>query len=366
MYYFSTAPKTKKEDLFDREAELAELLEALKGDSRLILLVGMRRVGKTSLLKVALNELGRPHIYLDMRALRSYADVSFYELLSDGINEILPLHKRLLDHLKNVRGVAVSGFTISFDLKYSKPSILQLLKGVNQWAKEEGLALPIIFDEAQELRYFRGRVDIARLIAYSYDNLENVKFVLTGSEVGLLYSTLNLFESSSPLYGRHRKLITLNRFDRDLSAKFLREGFKQKGLQVDDTLIEYVVDKLDGIVGWLAYVGAEIVSRVKKGGKVGTELVERAVEEAVELVEDEVKKLPKTHIMVLQCLADGAKRWSEIKTYLTMRAGRTFANPQLANILDRLMKLSMVGKENDRYFLLDNLLGEAARRVRGF
>jgi AAA+ ATPase superfamily predicted ATPase len=34
---------------------LAELLEALRGGSKLILLVG-RRIGKTSLLKVALNE----------------------------------------------------------------------------------------------------------------------------------------------------------------------------------------------------------------------------------------------------------------------------------------------------------------------
>jgi len=58
----------------------------------------------------------------------------------------------------------------------------------------------------------------------------------------------------------------------------------------------------------------------------------------------------------------GGKRWSEIKTYLTMRIGRTFANPQLANALDRLMKLSMIEKVNDQYILLDNLLGEAAKR----
>lgn|GEM_PF-4079555 len=120
--------------MFDREAELAELLEALKGSWKFIILVGIRRVGKTSLLKVALNEWG-------------------------------------------------------------KPSIIQLLRRIDEWTGEEGLTLPIVFDEAQELRYFKGRFDIAKLIAYSYDNLENVKFVLKCSEAGLLYSTLDLFDS---------------------------------------------------------------------------------------------------------------------------------------------------------------------------
>jgi len=195
LSYFSTAPKTNRKDLFDREAELAELLEALKGSWKFIILVGIRRVGKTSLLKVALNEWGKPYIYLDLRGLKSYTDGAFYELFSDEVNEILPIRRRLLDYLKNVRGVTVTGFTVSFDLKDSKPSIIQLLRRIDEGVGEEGLTLPIVFDEAQELRYFKDRFDIAKLIAYSYDNLENVKFVLTGSEVGLLYSTLDLSNS---------------------------------------------------------------------------------------------------------------------------------------------------------------------------
>jgi AAA+ ATPase superfamily predicted ATPase len=195
LSYFSTAPKTNRKDLFDREAELAELLEALKGSWKFIILVGIRRVGKTSLLKVALNEWGKPYIYLDLRGLKSYTDGAFYELFSDEVNEILPIRRRLLDYLKNVRGVTVTGFTVSFDLKDSKPSIIQLLRRIDEGVGEEGLTLPIVFDEAQELRYFKDRFDIAKLIAYSYGNLENVKFVLTGSEVGLLYSTLDLSNS---------------------------------------------------------------------------------------------------------------------------------------------------------------------------
>jgi hypothetical protein len=68
-------------------------------------------------------------------------------------------------------------------------------------------------------------------------------------------------------------------------------------------------------------------------------------------------------MMVLQCLADGGRRWGEIKTYLTMRAGRAFANPQIANMLERLMKLGLIEMVNEQYLVLDNLLGEAAKRL---
>jgi hypothetical protein len=46
-----------------------------------------------------------------------------------------------------------------------------------------------------------------------------------------------------------------------------------------------------------------------------------------------------------------------------LRAGRTFANPQIANILERLMKLGLIGMVNEQYLVLDNLLGEAAKRL---
>lgn len=51
---FDVRPKTDRKDLFGRERELEWLLGALRSDVPLILLLGVRRVGKTSLLRVAL------------------------------------------------------------------------------------------------------------------------------------------------------------------------------------------------------------------------------------------------------------------------------------------------------------------------
>ncbi|MEM1621070.1 MAG: hypothetical protein QW536_03780 [Metallosphaera sp.] len=49
----------------------------------------------------------------------------------------------------------------------------------------------VVIDEAQELRKVRG-VNLLPSLAYAYDNLRNVKFILGGSEMGLLHDTLGL------------------------------------------------------------------------------------------------------------------------------------------------------------------------------
>jgi hypothetical protein len=69
---FDPRPKESREDFFDREKEL-ELIQAYaKKGSPIILCLGVRRIGKTSLLKVFLNETSYPHLYLNARKLADY------------------------------------------------------------------------------------------------------------------------------------------------------------------------------------------------------------------------------------------------------------------------------------------------------
>ena len=66
---FDPNVKINKKDLFDRERELEEIINATKSKERLIIIYGVRRVGKTSLINVALRELGEPFIIIDVRTL---------------------------------------------------------------------------------------------------------------------------------------------------------------------------------------------------------------------------------------------------------------------------------------------------------
>lgn len=256
MTYFSPGPKTDRRDLYDREKELSQLVDALKGRGKLIVVTGIRRIGKTSLIRVALKESKLPYIYLDLRKLETYSDAALLSLLSDALNTFIPLHKRLASYLKSIRGVSVEGLSISLSLKSPKPSISKLLDELDRWADKENQTLVIALDEAQELRFFKGRYNFAKIIAYSYDNHRAVKFLVSVSEVVVLYSTLGLNDERSPLYGRYRKVIQLERFSPDLARDFLVAGFKQEGVLVEDWVVERAVDVFDGVVGWLTFYGA--------------------------------------------------------------------------------------------------------------
>lgn len=61
---FREGPVDRPEELFDREEEFKELRDALNG-RRLVLLLGVRRVGKTSLARAATYD--RSRVYVDLR-----------------------------------------------------------------------------------------------------------------------------------------------------------------------------------------------------------------------------------------------------------------------------------------------------------
>jgi AAA+ ATPase superfamily predicted ATPase len=48
---------------------LSEVLNAIRSGERLITVCGVRRIGKSSLVNVALREVGEPFIIIDVRAL---------------------------------------------------------------------------------------------------------------------------------------------------------------------------------------------------------------------------------------------------------------------------------------------------------
>ncbi len=61
---FDITPKQDRKDFFDREEEIEKLKE-LK--TPIILVLGLRRTGKSSLIRISLNELNLPYIYIDLR-----------------------------------------------------------------------------------------------------------------------------------------------------------------------------------------------------------------------------------------------------------------------------------------------------------
>ncbi|WP_243676038.1 ATP-binding protein [Vulcanisaeta distributa] len=217
---FSTEPKTSLSELFDREVEIERFRSGL--NERLVLVLGIRRVGKSSLVLSVLNSLGIDYVFIDVRKL--YDNVSRKVPTERIYNELKSSLSRL-SFWERIKGVIneidVSLGPIRFRLGSSRirDGIAKILEAVNS----AGRRVVLVFDEAQYLRY--STTGLRPLLAYAYDYLRNITLVLTGSEVGLLHDFLGgLDDPSSELYGRYYFVIELKPFNRERSIEFLRRG----------------------------------------------------------------------------------------------------------------------------------------------
>ena len=344
---FDERPKTKREDLFDRQKELEELNRNV--NRPFILLTGVRRIGKTSLLNVFLNEIGMPYILLDCRKLKeNYGWKDFYQLLSKSSSKII-------EFLKGIKGVRIFGGEVEFSWKGKDfVSLSDLFDHLNK------NRLIIAFDEAQKLRGPLSR-EIKEALAHAYDYDNNLTFILTGSEVGLLYDFLSVENPSSSLYGRYFHEIKLERFDKEMSVSFLEKGFSELSISVSDSIIEEIVNFFDGIPGWLTFAG-NLYSQVKDIEKVKEIAVNVALEELKNLLESKRKvseQLGKRYLHVLKCLAEEKNSWSKLRDCISEKEGSTVSSSVLSNIINQLESMSIIKD----YQFLDSIYKEASKKL---
>jgi hypothetical protein len=110
---------------------------------------------------------------------------------------------------------------VTFRGKLSLPDLFTRLNDL-------GEPIVVAVDEAQELRKANW-LRLNRLFAYAYDNLPNVRLVLTGSQFGLLYDFLGLEDPRAPLFGRAFREVRTRRLSPDEASTSLRGGSARQG-----------------------------------------------------------------------------------------------------------------------------------------
>ncbi len=330
-----------------------------RGGRPLILVLGMRRTGKTGLVKSCLNELNYPHVVVDLKGFWGSPGSSlreFYAVLEESINQFLGKWRKLINYLKHVEGISIHGFSVKLRTEGRRRfSFISFLHRLNDVGRDFGRAV-LVFDEAQLFHNING-LNIVQYVSYAYDNLRNLVVVMTGSEIGLLYDLLRVDDPDSPLYGRYVYEVRTKRFSRDESIEFLKKGFNEYGLRVPDPIIEEAVDLLDGIPGWLTLYGSTYVSSRS------TDVIHRVLERASQIVRKELEKFlitrgiaRKRYVTVLKLLAEQPASWSEIKRSVEYMERKRISDKSLYNILQNLTKTGMIEKKNGKYHIADPIL----------
>ena len=359
---FSLEPRSRVEELYDFRGELGELVDVYNS-GRVAVVLGLRRMGKSSLVRSFLNSYGIPHVMIDVRRIiinEGRVGVrGFFNELSRALSEFLERNEdfggRLVRYLSRIRGVSVSLSPPSVSLSWGRANrvpLTELLNAINEVAEDLGRKVVLAIDEAQELRGIG--LSIPTLVAYIYDNLGSVVTIITGSQVGLMYDVLGLYEPDSPLYGRVVKEIRLKRLSREQSIEFLRLGFSEAGVNVSNEELERAADLLDGIIGWLTYYGWYRVH----GGLSLEEILDIASKQEVEELRKFLTKsrAEDRYKVILKTVAERPRKWSEIKRAVEAREGAEIDSHNFTKLLEHLVKLSILEKANDEYIIPDPVL----------
>ncbi|WP_456421104.1 AAA family ATPase [Thermococcus sp.] len=352
---FNPKPKTRREELYDREEELSLIENSIEKGLPLVVLLGIRRLGKSSLLNVALNELPFRSVKIDARKVYS----EFGTVPKEAIGKLIlegyirgSTKERAKEALKSLRGVRIGGFGVelSVDRSVSIHAILERIDSL-------GERFVIAIDETQYMRFSNSRYP--ELIAWAIDELQNVGFILTGSEIGLLEDFLGLHDPESALFGRAHREIRLRRFEGRQSRDFLRRGFEEVRLDVTEEEIEEAIGELDGIVGWLTLYGYN-----RYLGMSHREALNRLKEDARRLILAEfsaLKKLSHRYELAMRAVANGRHRWKEIKEAVELLEGKRIDDKNFSNILNNLVRYGYLEKTIEGYFIPDPLVEHAFR-----
>lgn len=341
MALFDLRPKTSRRDLFGRERELELLHRAVERGLPLVAVLGVRRVGKTSLLMTFLSEV--VGIYVDVRGVIRRADLE--ARVSDALSESVGKLRRFLE---GIRGLSVAGFSVEVKWKgRDSVSLAGLLSELNKRVDR----FVFVLDEVQAARPPLS-VELRNLMSYAYDNLDHVTLIVAGSEVGMLRDFLRLEDPSSPLFGRYVLELPVERFSPDESREFLLRGFREAGVEAQPEVIEEAVSSFDGIVGWLVLYG-----KMYTDGERSFERLKRA---AVELALEELGKLSDREKLVLRAVARGCRSWAQVRSYIAEETGVVLPKATLSRIVEKLEKLSILKD----YEFLDPVYREASKELR--
>jgi len=311
-------------------------------EKRWTILIGPRRVGKTSLAKCAIKQAGYPSIILDARENANFADNLLQALTHNSNFQI-------------TGNITVPNMPfISLGASYSKQALKKNLDNLLNGRKKTVLLL----DEAQ---WFSDQRTLLMMLAHLYDyHYETVTPIITGSAVGVLKSILEP-NNKSPLFGRPTMQIDVKKWHPSVSMNFLKKGLEQNNLSLDTDLLVKTVELLDGLPGWLTMFGYYYTANPSNY----TDAVNKTLGEALKIVSDETNSIGKLargwqmHLKLLTALSSGSKSFTE----LLSTAGQS-TNSALSKHLDMLQRLNYIEKrpQDGRYEITDPIMTELLKR----
>lgn len=351
-----------KENFVNRVEERKQLKELL-GSGINVMLISPRRWGKSSLVKVAMDELVQENkdirvCYIDAFSIKTEAE--FYQTFAKEViaTSASTLEKRLEDIKHFLKGISPSitlksdsTDSMSFDLKFdlADRDIMEVLELPEKIAVAKGLRIVVCIDEFQQLAQLSGYKDMEGKMRSVWQKQHSVSYCFYGSKRHMM---LDIFNNSSNPFYRFGQVLFLQKIKKEEWIPFIVNSFRKTGKSIS----EEQADKLCEIVKCHSWYLQQLCYFVWSGTSdtVTDDTIEVRTQQLIDtnmpMFMNDTENLTSAQTNMLRAVADGEYRFNSqpvVRKYELGSAQTITRNKRM------LSEKDFIEKEGNRYVFSD-------------
>ena len=244
-----------KENFVDRVEDRAQLKGFLASHIN-VMLISPRRWGKSSLVKVAMEELQNEDkdirvCFIDAFSIGSEAE--FYRTFASQVIACAStkLERRIQDAKKFLTGVVpqvvikddVTNF-MAFDVKFvpQEQDKMDILRLPETLAVAKNIRMIVCIDEFQQLANLPGYKNMEGKMRSAWQQQQHVTYCLYGSKRHMMMDIFN--NANSPFY-RFGQMLFLNKIPKSEWMSFIIEAFEKTGKHISEAFASQVCDVVE-------------------------------------------------------------------------------------------------------------------------
>ena len=313
-----------KENFVNRVEERKQLKELL-GSGINVMLISPRRWGKSSLVKVAMDELMHEDkqvrvCYIDAFSIKTESE--FYRIFAREVIACAAstLEKRLEDVRHFLKTVSPSitlkstpTDTMSFDLTFEleERDVMEILKLPEKIAIAKSIRLIVCIDEFQQLAQLSGYRDLEGKMRSVWQKQQQVSYCFYGSKRHMM---LDIFNNSSNPFYRFGQVLFLQKIKKEEWVPFIVNAFKRTNKEISKEQAEQLCD----IVKCHSWYLQQLCYFVWSGtsDKVTDETIEMRTRQLIDtnmpMFMNDTENLTAAQTAMLRAVANGEYRFNSI------------------------------------------------------
>lgn len=351
-----------RESFVNRVEERKQLKELL-GSGINVMLISPRRWGKSSLVKVAMDELVAEdkHIrvcYIDAFSIKTEAE--FYRTFAREVITCAAssLEKRLEDVKQFLKALSPSitlksdaSDTMSFDLKFElqERDVMEILDLPEKIASAKGIRLIVCIDEFQQLASLPDYKSMEGKMRSVWQRQQQVSYCFYGSKRHMM---LDIFNNSSNPFYRFGQVLFLQKIKKEEWIPFIVNAFGRTGKEISEAQAGRLCDVVKCHSWYLQQLCYFIWSGTS--GKVTDNTIELRIRQLIDtnmpMFMNDTENLTAAQTAMLRAVTDGEYRFNSI---LVMRKYELGSAQTITRNKRILTEKDFLEKEGDRYVFSD-------------